>query len=147
MSLPIPTSVYVLRLDAATVAHASTLISASQAAYANYVASNPGAPSETITITDVYTAAAALGVNRWTKPAYWQTPPSHYQPTVATFTPHAGTGVTSVNVPVWTQTVTLANAIIAALGGVPSINDVLGCAVCTGVAALMSLDQVEGPFT
>lgn len=148
MSLPYPTSAHLLKLDATAAARATALIAAVQAGYDTSRIYNPSLPPETITAGDVCTVAVQNRLNFWKPIASWMpwSPAPPDQPTIATFTPHAGTGVSNNGILVWDQSLTIANAIIAALGGVPALADVLGCACCTGLASMSSIWAVEGPF-
>lgn len=147
MSLPFSTGAHTLKLDAAAIARATALIATCQTAYNNYVLSNPSAPPETIDAGDVCTMAVQEGLNYFTPIASWQSVPTPQQPTIDVFTPHAGTGVSSNGILVWDETVTEANAIIAALGGGIPLAAVLGCMCATGLALMSSLYTLQGPFT
>ena len=147
MALPIPTTSESLRLDATAIARATTLVAASQDAYDRYVVLNPTQPSETIVVADVYTGAITIGLNYFAPLYLWQTPPAPTQPTVATFTAHSGTGTTTVAVNAWTSDVARATAIRTALGSVPTLLNILGCALATGLAMQSGIDVVTGPFT
>lgn len=147
MPLPIPTTPESVYIDATGIARATALIPASQDAYNRYVVDNPGAPPTLITLGDVYTGAVRVGLNYWKAPAYWQAVPSPTQPRAPTFSPNTGTGVVLVTVDVWTVAVTQATAIRSALANVPTLVNILGCALCTGLAIQSGLYLVQGPFT
>lgn len=161
MSLPnpsppygaLPTANHSLALDVTAVARASSLIAATQTAYNSFHAKNPGSPTHTIVLADVYTTSVRTGLNYWRPISKWRSPawPAPGQPISPTFVPHAGIGVAAVVVAVWTADVTLATAIQTALAAesppiTAALDDILGAALCTGLARTAGLDQQEGPF-
>lgn len=86
----------------------------------------------------IYTGAVRVGLNRLgsSKRTY----------TGAQFAPHAGTGVTDVTVAVEDDDVARADAIADARNAERS--DVVGAALCTGLAMLSGVDAaIVGPFS
>ena len=143
-------STFSLRLDSSAVTRASTLLPSVQTAYAQYLANNPHVLPKVIDISYVYSGAVGRGLNVWRAPSLWASYPLGQGgdvPTSATFTPQTGSGTTTVSVSVSDYDVGRADAIIAALGGVPTLVNVLGCACCTGLARLLGFYPIQGPFT
>lgn len=142
-----------LVLDATAAAQATALLPTVQTNYAAYLVAHPELPSYTPDLGYVYASAVHVGLSYWRPLDLW--PPAEMLlaaqpsdiPTTTTFTPSGGIGNTTVSVNVNAADVTTANAIIAALGGVPNIDAVLACALCTGLSTLSGSPVLRGPFS
>lgn len=141
-----------LKLDATAVARATALVTPVTDAFAAYLAAHPEVPAGgAVDITYVYFGAATVGLNKWKEVALW---PSSFPfgrpveiPSIATFAASTGTGVTTISIRAANTDVARANALIAALGSSPILTNVLGQAVCTGLALLSGVDENQGPFS
>ena len=137
---------YMLQVDAVSDTRSTALIPAVQAAYD----AGPGYPPLVIDQAYVLLHAVHVGLRYWIPPAFFQ---QSYPrgapatlPTVARVTPTVP-GSTSYPVNVPAADVTYANTIITAIGGGVTV-DVLGCALCTGLAMLSGFLPVQvGPWT
>lgn len=144
-----------LRLDATAQGYAAALTSAISANVTAYNTAH--GVSGTVTFPGyVYTSAITVGLNFWKSPELWYLSYPFGNPldvpSVATFTPQAGTGVSSIAVDVATTDITRADVIIFALDNLPTLANVLGCACCTGLALLSGAWSPtqpipQGPFT
>jgi hypothetical protein len=139
-----------LNLDGSAQARAAAALPAVQAAYASYLTAHPELSPFTPDINYVYTTAVTVGLSFWRAPNLWA--PSYPfgnpgdVPTVATFNATSGTSTSTIPASVAASDVSRANAIIAALGGTPTLVNVLGCACCTGLAVLSGTPVLQGPF-
>ena len=135
---------YDLSVDATSEALSTSLIPSVQAAYD----AGPGYPSLTVDQAYVLSNAVRVGLHyglppQFIQPAYPRGAPSNL-PTVPKLTPTVN-GVAALAVVVPDVDVAYANAIIAAIGGAALV-DVLGCALCTGLAALAGNPVHVGPW-
>ena len=139
---------FTITLDAASDARVDPLVTKVQALY-----DAAGYPVATITFDYVLEAAALVGLHWWVDPTLLgaNRPDGTNVPTTAKLTPTVH-GVVQYTISPSTE-VTLLSAVYAATFSAAQV-DVLGCAVCTGLALLSGVvapakpagDAQVGPF-
>lgn len=145
-----PTTTYSLNVDGAAHLRAATLMAPVTTAFAAYLAAHPevnGGPA--VDASYIYFSAVTTGLSWWRSPALWsasQLGQDADVPNDGTFVPVSGVGVTTVTFPVADADVARAQAISDALRSGPAVTDVLGAALCTGLAMLSGIAAAQGPF-